>query len=645
MPGWGMVLVLRGTMLAQGGATATPTPGATPAPTPSGGLSGIVDTTEKVAKLATNAALIAVSVIAVVALLVLVWRLVGLSLQRQLVVPDFVDGSGVADLAGKVQGLSRVGREELLENMRGVRNTVERTYRRYGVELGTSQQPLPRAAPLDTVSDLLDSFTALGDKAGWPLAGLLKPILLRPRGTQATVTLQCRGKTPDRMGMTVEIGDLRGRKTPEGFTMWEPPHVAALRDEPAETAPAPGPARWGGLVPPIATLLFGSKPTPPVAAELVVAERLEDAGAMEEAQLAFVEAVKAKGGPAAEAGLRRTLAVVRGADARLLSLARAAMRRLALELVRGELTREMTDRWRLNMARSELWYRVGPSIEERQSTDRGWLYNYMGSLYQASALVQDRYREEFLRLARDELETAVALIGGMYQPYENLGDTLSFLASAVQDKARNAADGTASEEWQEEAYQLFRSAVSQYERALGRAALMQDPAGRREVERRLGVSLAVNQLLTEDPTSQLLSKEVIRELEHGWDPADERDARLLQQLSAWYGIAARYRVVGPDGRRDGRKVLAYALGRDVEREYWSDAEAGEDSLSLFRHDGEDDDAAARRVRESVQRLEEEIERELDRSPATDFRAEDGQAFVQTMQRLMAEAGWAEDVQV
>ncbi|HYN88766.1 MAG TPA: tetratricopeptide repeat protein, partial [Ardenticatenaceae bacterium] len=162
----------------------------------------------------------------------------------ELVVTNFENATGDAELDKVVPGLSQLAREQLVKEIDGVRERVQAK----ATELGprdsdpSSQDPLPAGARDQQVAELITSLTAAApDEFKWVLS--LVSVLFRPRGSTVTSTLQRRGSAPGRAGISFQVVDMSGQQDPRLYTVWEPspPTEAAAQPKTVQAGPAAPP--------------------------------------------------------------------------------------------------------------------------------------------------------------------------------------------------------------------------------------------------------------------------------------------------------------------------------------------------------------------------------------------------------------------
>ncbi|MEM1392620.1 MAG: hypothetical protein AAGG00_04870 [Cyanobacteria bacterium P01_H01_bin.150] len=140
----------------------------------------------------------------------------------QLVIDNFTNASGAEGMEFVLPGLSQLGRERLVREMKGVHQRLKehisssglRTYRR------PDKLPLPQATPDERLSNLVASLNDFTPDKIDPLLNLLR-IIFPPYGTKVTSILQSQGEDYNRLGITFEVTDIQGRGASRLYTIWE----------------------------------------------------------------------------------------------------------------------------------------------------------------------------------------------------------------------------------------------------------------------------------------------------------------------------------------------------------------------------------------------------------------------------------------
>jgi hypothetical protein len=237
-------------------------PTTTLAPT---GLEKFASDADKLAGLLTSLLVTALVLLGVLALFVLAYQVVRLRFRRQLVLQDIVNASGVTELDSRIPGLSQLLREQVVEQMSHLADKVRESIAAADLASYSSlldPTPLPRNVPDQRLNELIASMTTFAsDKAG-PALQLLNTVLLRPRGTKVSTTLQRQGDKPGRLGMTFEIADLTGTDVPTPMTVREVMPGKAKPKPETESAPGSWLSRRDGSAVPSACSVGCCTPLP-----------------------------------------------------------------------------------------------------------------------------------------------------------------------------------------------------------------------------------------------------------------------------------------------------------------------------------------------------------------------------------------------
>ncbi|MGF1676063.1 MAG: hypothetical protein ACFCUV_20615, partial [Rivularia sp. (in: cyanobacteria)] len=156
--------------------------------------------------------------------LILIQRIILLIAFRtsQLVIDNFTNASGAEGMDFVLPGLSQLGREKLVREMKGVHQRLREHIRVSG--LRTYRPPdklsLPQSTPDERLSSLVASLNEFTPDQIDPLVSLLK-ILFPAYGTKVTSILQSQGEDYRRLGITFEITDIEGRIASRLYTIWE----------------------------------------------------------------------------------------------------------------------------------------------------------------------------------------------------------------------------------------------------------------------------------------------------------------------------------------------------------------------------------------------------------------------------------------
>lgn len=156
--------------------------------------------------------------------LILIQRIILLIAFRtsQLVIDNFTNASGAEGMDFVLPGLSQLGREKLVREMKGVHQRLKehipvsglRTYR------PPDKLSLPQSTPDERLSSLVASLNEFTPDQIDPLVSLLK-ILFPAYGTKVTSILQSQSEDYRRLGITFEITDIEGRIASRLYTIWE----------------------------------------------------------------------------------------------------------------------------------------------------------------------------------------------------------------------------------------------------------------------------------------------------------------------------------------------------------------------------------------------------------------------------------------
>ncbi|MBD2463923.1 hypothetical protein H6G89_23250 [Oscillatoria sp. FACHB-1407] len=166
--------------------------------------------------------------------LVLLQRLLWLMLRRrpELVIENFADASGKDELSKVLPGLTQLARQELIREIKGVRQRVKEHVRCVGPERyrPSDVSPLPQATSDQRLTSLLASIKEFAPTQLSPIFQLIN-ILFPPFGTKVTGLLQSKDSSPEKLGLTIEITDIQGELVPRLYTIWEPQSKKAVDSE------------------------------------------------------------------------------------------------------------------------------------------------------------------------------------------------------------------------------------------------------------------------------------------------------------------------------------------------------------------------------------------------------------------------------
>lgn len=260
-----LVLIPPGSVLAQ---TSLPSPNISPSPQPTATSSPIawtattdIENFGKQLESFNNATTTVISVVvkvgALLFSLVLLQRLLWLMLRRrpELVIENFADASGKDELIKVLSGLTQLARQELIREIKGVRQRVKEHVRSVGPERYRSSDvsPLPQATSDQRLTSLLSSIKEFAPTQLSPAFQLIS-ILFPPFGTKVTGLLQSKSSSPEKLGLTIEITDIQGELVPRLYTIWEPPSKQSV-DAQDILPEAPVKDRYIALLKPVARWL------------------------------------------------------------------------------------------------------------------------------------------------------------------------------------------------------------------------------------------------------------------------------------------------------------------------------------------------------------------------------------------------------
>ncbi|AFY53510.1 hypothetical protein Riv7116_0933 [Rivularia sp. PCC 7116] len=148
----------------------------------------------------------------------------------QLVIDNFTNASGAEGMDFVLPGLSQLGRERLVRDIKGVHQRLKQHINSSGLRTypPPDKLPLPQATPDERLSNLVASLNDFTPDQIDPLVNLLK-IIFPPYGTKVTSILQSQGEDYNRLGITFEVADIQGRVASRLYTIWE--------ENPTETVP------------------------------------------------------------------------------------------------------------------------------------------------------------------------------------------------------------------------------------------------------------------------------------------------------------------------------------------------------------------------------------------------------------------------
>lgn len=521
--------------------------------------------------------------------------------RRELVVADLSNLSGIAELDGMVGGFSQQAREMLVDELEQVHVRIVRYTRIFGPGTAPPGSPAPAKMPDQALTELTNSLTAVAsDNIKWVI-----PIIrfaLPPLGTMVTGSLQRRGEEPDRLGITFEVTDLRGKQERKLCTFWESlpsglilrvsrKDAASLTLTSSDKTIAPAshnhvwryahrwPASLLARVSIPASKMRANHPTPQVhssampnaqgkvtehdaeaAAYFALGQLYAAQGALVQAKTQFENALHKE--PAyedARDALKQVLDTPWTQSQRYTAVLRPSVRWLALELSRREM-----------IARIPLVHRWFG----RRKTYLAQVYNFFGSFYQTSGIT---YGSFFYKLAVAEFERAIELRADWFQPHKNLAQTYSYMGHLEQNQDDRLLQARA----------LFHYAKAI--ELIDRTRPDRDEAAWKTTVNRVRVNRAITQLLTQDADIIEDAKRRITAIEATIPAAEIRDAGLLYDLAQWFALADRFSDVAQVAcaKARARRYLAYALARAPDGAYWSwaswdkDLESVQDGLDVL----------------------------------------------------------------
>ena len=318
----------------------------------------------------------------------------------------------------------------------------------------------------------------------------------------------------------------------------------------------------------------------------------EKNGALEQAKTQYEEALKKQPTyqEAADA-LRRVLASKkRTLSERYIALLGPASRYLALEISKQTMLDDVSrDR-----------------IATETSRDRAQVYNFVGACYLNSATSHS----VFYRLAISNFKRATECDREWYLPYENLGDTYSYVG------------------------QHYDSLLS-YDKAFERTEHIRNKSARQYTRCRLRVSAAITKLalggaFTQEARDEIrcIKREQV-ERERDYDP--DREARFLYNLACWYAVAAQRKVEGKKATEMARRYLAYSLAKNLA--YCAAKNRGEDLWSRVERDEDLDEG----IRKGLDDLKFELRRQL--KETTNLPELTNERFLNVMDDVLERAKW------
>ncbi|WP_414621001.1 hypothetical protein [Calothrix sp. CCY 0018] len=205
---------------------------------PNTSLEQVLENLEKVDKSFNRTVFFLAKVIIILLSLAVIQRIIILVASRssQLIVDNFTNASGAEGMEFVLPGLSQLGRERLVREMKGVHQRLKehinvnglRTYRH------PDKLPLPQTTPDERLSNLVASLNEFTPDQIDPLVSLLK-IIFPPYGTKVTSILQSQGEDYNRLGITFEVTDIQGNGASKLYTIWEENKTESVTDTVIET--------------------------------------------------------------------------------------------------------------------------------------------------------------------------------------------------------------------------------------------------------------------------------------------------------------------------------------------------------------------------------------------------------------------------
>jgi hypothetical protein len=199
-------------------------------------LEQVLENFEKVDESFNRTVFFLAKVIIVLLSLAVIQRIIILVASRssQLIIDNFTNASGAEGVEFVLPGLSQLGRERLVREMKGVHQRLKqhinvnnvnglRTYRH------PDKLPLPQTTPDERLSNLVASLNEFTPDQIDPLVSLLK-IIFPPYGTRVTSILQSQGVDYSRLGITFDVMDIQGNGASKLYTIWEEKRTESLTD-------------------------------------------------------------------------------------------------------------------------------------------------------------------------------------------------------------------------------------------------------------------------------------------------------------------------------------------------------------------------------------------------------------------------------
>jgi hypothetical protein len=193
----------------------------------------VLENLDKVDKSFNRTVFFLAKVIIILLSIAVIYRIIVLISSRssQLIIDNFTNASGAEGMEFVLPGLSQLGRERLVREMKGVHQRLKehinvnglRSYRR------PDKLPLPQTTPDERLSSLIASLNEFTPDEIDPLVSLLK-IIFPSYGTKVTSILQSQGEDYNRLGITFEVTDIQGHGASKLYTIWEENKTESVTD-------------------------------------------------------------------------------------------------------------------------------------------------------------------------------------------------------------------------------------------------------------------------------------------------------------------------------------------------------------------------------------------------------------------------------
>lgn len=157
--------------------------------------------------------------------ILVIYRIILLIVNRpfQLIIDNFNNATGTAEMDRVLPGLSQLARQTLIEEMNNVHQQIKQ--HRMSLEAANShlknKLPLPKTIPDQRLTDLIASLKKFTPDQLDSTVQLLN-VMFPPRGTKVASILQSQGNEHHKLGITFEISDLQGNAASKIRTIWEP---------------------------------------------------------------------------------------------------------------------------------------------------------------------------------------------------------------------------------------------------------------------------------------------------------------------------------------------------------------------------------------------------------------------------------------